>query len=566
MNRQKHVFDLAVWGALCSTAFAVSGCSERTPLGLDELPHPTQLSMAGPAAAPTWIELNTVGGPSGDDFHGFRGSSVDYDAANNRLIVFSPRSFGFGHSGVDPSLTGDVWVLTNANGLGGTPVWTKLASSGPAPGIHFEPTAVYDPNTNRLIVYGGGFFHTSPALNGAFVLTNANGLGGSPTWSQLSVTNAPCFNFLGRPGVCIGPQARLQHSAVYDPSSQRMIAVGGQLAFFGTTQNDTRVLSNANGVASPSTWTSLSTSGGPPPVRAGHKAIYDQASNRMVIYAGFILQKNFCCGFPSGNMTDDYGDLWVLTNANGLGGTPTWVQQTPAGTIPPDRGSHSTIYDSAKNRMIVFGGATIVDFVTQTSATLGDLWELSNANGLGGTPTWTQLSPSGTPPGQLSGHGAAFDVANQRMIVFAGVPDLLGTPQNRVWVLIFTQMVSIDIKPGSDPSSWSCKKENDPLPVAILSAADFDATTVDAHSVRFGKDGTEAAEVHKESSEAKRHVEDVNKDGKDDMVFHFRFGDTGFSCDDLDGEKSANLTGKLTGATQDGTAIEGEDGLRLVKE
>lgn len=35
------------------------------------------------------------------------------------------------------------------------------------------------------------------------------------------------------------------------------------------------------------------------------------------------------------------------------------------------------------------------------------------------------------------------------------------------------------------------------------------------------------------------------------MVFRFRFGDTGFSCDDIvPGDKSANLTGKLTGETQ----------------
>ena len=79
--------------------------------------------------------------------------------------------------------------------------------------------------------------------------------------------------------------------------------------------------------------------------------------------------------------------------------------------------------------------------------------------------------------------------------------------------------------------------------------------------------GTEAAEVNKKKEVAKRHVEDVNKDGLLDMVFHFRFGDTGFSCDDIPaGEKSFTLTGTLTGETQNGTAIEGEDNLRLVNQ
>ncbi len=51
------------------------------------------------------------------------------------------------------------------------------------------------------------------------------------------------------------------------------------------------------------------------------------------------------------------------------------------------------------------------------------------------------------------------------------------------------------------------------------------------------------------------------------MVFHFRFGDTGFSCDDIpDGEKSAYLSATLTGETLDGTPIEGSGELRLVRE
>ena len=127
--------------------------------------------------------------------------------------------------------------------------------------------------------------------------------------------------------------------------------------------------------------------------------------------------------------------------------------------------------------------------------------------------------------------------------------------------------MDIDIKPGSDPCSWDCRDVKRELPVALLSTTDFAAPTADAESVRFGKARTAAAEVNKKKEVAKRHVEDVNKDGLLDMVFHFRFGDTGFSCDDIPaGEKSFTLTGTLTGETQNGTAIEGEDNLRLVNQ
>jgi choice-of-anchor C domain-containing protein len=127
--------------------------------------------------------------------------------------------------------------------------------------------------------------------------------------------------------------------------------------------------------------------------------------------------------------------------------------------------------------------------------------------------------------------------------------------------------VDIDIKPNSDPSSFGCKSRGS-IPVAILSDADFDATEVDADTVRFGKNGDEAGEVHQKNGHAKRHVEDVNKDGLDDLVLHFDFTKTGFSCDDIpDGEKSVTLTGKLTGnltADAGGTAIKGESDIRLV--
>ena len=45
--------------------------------------------------------------------------------------------------------------------------------------------------------------------------------------------------------------------------------------------------------------------------------------------------------------------------------------------------------------------------------------------------------------------------------------------------------VEIDIKPGSDPNSVPCTKPDFGIPVAILSTADFDATTVDHTTVNF---------------------------------------------------------------------------------
>jgi len=354
------------------------------------------------AGQPTWIELAPVGSPPNPVYER---KQIHYDAANNRLIVFFPGNPP--HNPNPPGNGNEVWILTHANGLGGTPAWSKLQPTGSPSFSNGLESVVYDTLRNRLIVYGGCSATCSPVLSNVFVLTHANGLGGTPQWSEITVTN---------------PQARADHQAIYDPTTNRLIVFGGHLAFVDTDKNDTLALSNANGLTSPSVWSEVATTGGPPGRRVSATAIHDQTNNRMVIFGG---QR-------ANTIPTYYNDVWVLSNPNGLGGTPAWQQLTPLGNLPSPRSSHSTVYDPKNNRMIIFGGAT---GPYPNPNRLGDLWQLSYANGLGGPPTWTQLSPSGTPPGPQGYSTAAFDAANQRMILLGG-RDQTDTPNNRVWVLL----------------------------------------------------------------------------------------------------------------------------------
>ena len=109
----------------------------------------------------------------------------------------------------------------------------------------------------------------------------------------------------------------------------------------------------------------------------------------------------------------------------------------------------------------------------------------------------------------------------------------------------------IDIKPGSDPNSINCANANALIAVALLTQGGFDATAVAPATVRFGRTGYEASEVH-----GKGHVEDVDKDGDLDMVFHFRFRDTGLRC----GDTAAYLTGR----TLTGVGFRSGDAIRTV--
>ena len=105
--------------------------------------------------------------------------------------------------------------------------------------------------------------------------------------------------------------------------------------------------------------------------------------------------------------------------------------------------------------------------------------------------------------------------------------------------------VSIDIKPGVFPNTVNPGSKGK-LPVAILSTATFDATTVNAASVRFGVTGSEASAVHVALS-------DVNADGRMDMILQFVSNETGIVC----GTSSGVLTGQAGG----GAAIRGTDSI-----
>ena len=41
----------------------------------------------------------------------------------------------------------------------------------------------------------------------------------------------------------------------------------------------------------------------------------------------------------------NYNDVWVLQNANGLGGKPKWTQLSPTGGLPSATGLRSKAYD-----------------------------------------------------------------------------------------------------------------------------------------------------------------------------------------------------------------------------
>jgi hypothetical protein len=367
-------------------------------LGLSQLVQAQQANM--------WTPLGPAGGlPGGRFVH-----SAAYDPTTNRMIIF-----GGEYQDRNGTYYNDVWVLANADGLGGAPAWTQLAPSGIPPAPRFGSGAVYDPGSNRLIVFGGnivdypGITPTCASLlnagtaNDVWILTNANGSGGTPAWTQLIPAGAP-------------PSPRRSAPVVYDAANNRMIVFGGSEAC--SVRNDVWVLSNANGlgVGTP-TWAQLTPSGAPPAPRGelGNGGAYDSVNNRLIIFGGY-------------RSVSSWNDVWVLSNANGLAGTPAWTQLNPAGGPPIGRWAHTVTYDAATNSLTVVGG------VDSSTNFLNDVWRLSNANGLGGTPGWTQRTSLGGPFPR-AGHSAVYHQAARRAVIFAGASCYPCPGLNDTWVL-----------------------------------------------------------------------------------------------------------------------------------
>jgi len=358
------------------------------------------LALAPATSAATWVPQSPTGAPPAP---GYSQTGSPYDAANDRLVFFS-----IDDGGSLPRPT-DVWVLAGATG--GSSSWTQLAPTGGPPLGRYAHSVVYAPSSNRIVVLGGCPSNCGVALQDVWVLSNANGLGGTPAWTQLPAPH---------------PFPTEGQSAVYDDANNRMIVFGGQNGF-NTPVNLVRVLENADGTGfGAPAWTVLAPSGVPPAPRESVGAAYDASSNRMIVFGGATL---VCCAFVAAT----YNDVWVLTNANGLGGTPAWVQLAPLGTPPPQRYWTTAVYDASANRLIVFGG---VDGQGGPAAPYyNDVWVLSHANGLGGTPEWAQLAPFGAPPTARFGHVAGYNSATASMVVAMGRTDVpTFTLFNDVWV------------------------------------------------------------------------------------------------------------------------------------
>ena len=100
----------------------------------------------------------------------------------------------------------------------------------------------------------------------------------------------------------------------------------------------------------------------------------------------------------------------MQVTAHTLSGTPDWNPITTTGAPPIAWQRQSAVYDSHRDRMVVFGGSYFD----------GNLHRVDTSHALDftGPPTWTLLATSGESPPAIDTHSAVFDAPRDRMVVF----------------------------------------------------------------------------------------------------------------------------------------------------
>ncbi len=257
----------------------------------------------------------------------------------------------------------DLWTWSRATGL-----WTVSYSGGPP--ARADAAIAYDSTRNRLVVFGG--IARSPT--GDMYLGD--------TWEYDPVAAA-----WSNPLPSTSPSPRAFAAVAVDSGRQRTVVFGGRSP--GGPAESASVWEWDG-----STWTQRQASA-PPPGRAGSAMAYDSARARLVLFGGETVVS------PQAGLVS--GDTWEMDTA-----TANW-SSVPASNPPPARLGHGMYYDTARAKIVVFGGSS------GAQLEFADTWEYD-----GPATSWVQRVTSVSPPAR-AGHALSYDPATGHGLLATGV-------------------------------------------------------------------------------------------------------------------------------------------------
>ncbi|MFQ5456480.1 MAG: Kelch repeat-containing protein, partial [Nitrospirota bacterium] len=167
-----------------------------------------------------------------------------------------------------------------------------------------------------------------------------------------------------------------------------------------------------------STWSEINPTTSPP-ASSGHTLAYDNKNNVVVMFGGK-------------NVSGRLNDTWIYDISTGK-----WSSPNPSNP-PPHRSSHSMVYDSENEVIVLFGGI-------DANGELNDTWIydiISNQ--------WIKKLPSLSPPAR-SDAAIAYDPVNGIVILFGG--QKAGISLADTWIYNASANTWTDMNPVNAPSA-----------------------------------------------------------------------------------------------------------------
>jgi Kelch motif protein/galactose oxidase-like protein len=196
-----------------------------------------------------------------------------------------------------------------------------------------------------------------------------------------------------------------------------------------------------------------------PPARAEHVCVYDAPHRRLIIFGGQAdggLRNDVWVLSLSGRSSRFRGDREHDDRAGMEHGAqssdreahhhldhPSWERIEPAGETPSPRSGAAAVYDSARDRLLIFGGRDTSD------RALDDLWELS-LHGRGDRATWRHVATDGPRPRGRYRATLTLDPEEGGLILYGGEP-WYGWKLSDVWVLSLSDLRWRSVTPAGDP-------------------------------------------------------------------------------------------------------------------
>ena len=275
--------------------------------------------------------------------------------------------------------------------------WTKLSAPvPPALDTRNLQSAAFDESRNVLVVFGGGDWTSKDP------------------WEWNPATSA----WTDRSPTGNKPTQRSGASMVFDSTRNKFVLFGGRSTDYDL--EDTWEWDPATGA-----WTNR-TAGTGPSARGRHSMVFEKSTGKVLLFGGGRGDIGSAI-WPEGHDYSDPTDRWTVFDGTAIAiafgdtwewdaTTAVWTQLAPT-TAPSARFDSALVWDSKRNRAILFGGVQKPQ-ANANGVPQQDVWEWDPAKSV-----WTLQTTSGPQPTARWGHAMAYD-PGRGMAVLTGGKDL----------------------------------------------------------------------------------------------------------------------------------------------